>query len=93
MQKTFDVWVKKKLLGFNVCSKKVMDGEGGFVKVRSNHMLIDDGTQIRACDVSQWLEELGLNEDEVIEGQITFKFKNKIQNSKDYTRPRNGRTI
>ena len=76
MQKTFDVWIKKDISGFVVCSKKVMDGGGGFMEIASLHDgIIGDGAEINYCDVSQWLEKLNLGEGEVIEGQITFKLK------------------
>ena len=79
MQKTFNVFVKKTpYSGFFVCSKKVGGGRGlDFIEIDSTDGVIDDGAVIGACDVSRWLEWLDLDEDEVIEGQITFKFKNK----------------
>ena len=73
------MFVKKtSYSGFFVCSKKVRVGFGlDFVEIDSTDEAIDSGAVIGACDVSQWLEKLDLCEDEVIEGQITFKFKNK----------------
>ncbi len=76
MQKTFDVFVKESDDRFLVCSKRVKMSEG-IIKIDSKSEIINDGAEIRSCDVSHWLEKLGLDENEVIEGQITFKFKNK----------------
>jgi len=78
MQKTFNVWVKRNRGGFNVCSKKVGHDVDELMEINSTHTgIIDDGAEIKECDVSQWLETLELGMEEVIEGQITFKFKNK----------------
>jgi len=76
MQKTFNVFVKKNIKCFNVCSKKVGYYSDELMEINSRHTgVIDDSAEIKDCDVSQWLEKLDLKEGEVIEGQITFKFK------------------
>jgi len=77
MQKTFNVWVKKRNTEFVVCSKKVTAAVMTMESVDVARNDVYGGSIVQSCDVSQWLETLGLDENEVIEGQITFKFKNK----------------
>lgn len=77
MQKTFNVFVKRISDDeFKVCSKRIL-AHDRLSTIDKNSETIDIAATVAGCDVSQWLETLGLKEDEVIEGQITFKFKNK----------------
>jgi len=78
MQKTFNVWVKNyKATYFSVCSKRIeCEDSKNLRNVQSSQTdTIDCGSQIVACDVSQWLETLNMEEGEVREAQVTFKFK------------------
>ena len=75
MQKTFNVWVKNDVAEFRVCSKKVnvnsVDTE--LRKVCANDSIVACGTEIRGCDVSQWLETFYMKGGEVRSFKITFK--------------------
>jgi len=76
MQKTFNVWVKNGDWEheFQVCSKKI-ERKLRLIEIGPDDEIIDFGAEIRGCDVSQWLETLNLKQGEVIEAQVTFKFK------------------
>jgi len=75
MQKTFDVFIKKTEYGgdeFRVCSKRVSKN-GTFVNINKNDNSINHSANIVGCDVSEFLETLGLKDEEVIEAKVTFK--------------------
>lgn len=73
MQKTFDVWVKAKPYdAFIICSK-VINTLDGLEEIDIDANEVEDGSDVSGCDVSQWLETLGLEHGEVIEAKVTFK--------------------
>ena len=76
MQKTFDVWVKRDhydKTDFRICSKRVESGKNKLHKIDKNDDTVDVSANVYGCDVSHWLETLGIEEDEVKSFKLTFK--------------------
>jgi len=73
MEKTFDVWVKKIVDGeFMICSKKIKhEITEELVNVAQDE--VDTGSIVCGCNVSQWLETLDMEEDEVKSFKLTLK--------------------
>lgn len=75
MQKTFNVFIKNKSDSFRICSKKVQDVANKYIFriVQIDDEIINSGTPVHGCDVSEFLKTLGLKDEEVIEAKVTFK--------------------
>ncbi len=77
MEKTFDVWVKNwGDAGFRICSKIIEETDSNklrTVKLEKGDLAVDGAACVRWCDVSHWLETVGLKDNEVKEAKITLK--------------------